>query len=43
VYGQSWIVDSSGVVRLWRQDVILAGREQAFVDEAVYKLANASR
>ena len=38
VFGQTWIVDSHGVIRLQRSGPDLSGREEAAVDEAVYKL-----
>ena len=33
---QSWVVDRTASVRLWRATFV--GREQAFVDESIYKL-----
>ncbi len=41
--GQLWIVDATGAVRLQRSDNRMSIREQAFVDELVYKLSQVSR
>jgi hypothetical protein len=41
--GQDWIVDKTGTIRLQRATFIIRGREQAFVDEAVYKLTQVSK
>ena len=35
--GQSWIVDRTASVRLWRAGPFV-GSDQAFVDESIYKL-----
>ena len=36
--GQEWIVDKSATMRRHRMSVAIAGRERAYVEEAVYKL-----
>ena len=41
--GQIWIVDPSGAVRLQRTGNPYNGREQALVDEAIYKMSQLSR
>jgi len=41
--GQLWIVDAAGAVRLQRSDNRIAIREQAFVDELIYKMSQQSR
>jgi len=43
ILGQHWIVDGSGSIRLWRESSWFGGRQQAFIDEALYKLAQVSQ
>jgi peroxiredoxin len=42
ILGQTWIVDRTGSIRLQRTSNNFSGREQAEVDEAVYKLLQVS-
>ena len=41
--GQIWIVDATGTLRLQRTENMFNGREQALVDEAMYKMSQLSR
>jgi peroxiredoxin len=43
ILGQHWIVDGSGSIRLQRTSSWFGGRRQAFIDEALYKLAQVSQ
>jgi hypothetical protein len=40
--GQEWIVDKTATVRFHRMSITATGKEQAFVDEAVYKITEIS-
>ncbi len=40
--GQFWIVDRAGYIRLQRRTTTPRGREQAFIEEAIYKLTQLS-
>ncbi|HLK69060.1 MAG TPA: TlpA disulfide reductase family protein [Bryobacteraceae bacterium] len=43
IIGQIWIVDAGGAVRLQRTGNTFNGREQALVDETIYKMSQVSR